>query len=83
MDALSYTSARANLAATMDRVCSDHDPVLITRSKAPSVVLISLDDFNSLQETAYLLRSPANATRLYAAIDQLEVGRGVVRKLPE
>ena len=83
MDAISYTSARASLAATMDRVCEDHDPVIITRTRAQSVVMLSLDDFEALQETAYLLRSPRNARRLLAAIDQLEAGRGIVRELPE
>jgi len=83
MDAISYTSARASLAATMDRVCEDHDPVIITRTRAQSVVMLSLDDFEALQETAYLLRSPRNARRLLAAIDQLEAGQGVVRELPE
>jgi antitoxin YefM len=83
MDAISYTSARANLAATMERVCENHDPVIITRTKAPSVVMLSLEDFHSLQETAYLLRSPANAKRLFAAIDQLDTGKGTVRELPE
>ena len=83
MDAISYTSARASLAATMDSVCEDHDPVIITRTRAQSVVMLSLDDFEALQETAYLLRSPRNARRLQAAIDQLEAGQGVVRELPE
>jgi antitoxin YefM len=83
MDAISYTSARASLAATMDRVCEDHDPVIITRTRAQSVVMLSLDDFEALQETAYLLRSPRNARRLLAAIDQMEAGQGVVRELPE
>ena len=83
MDAISYTSARASLAATMDRVCEDHDPVIITRTRAQSVVMLSLDDFEALQETAYLLRGPRNARRLLAAIDQLEAGQGVVRELPK
>lgn len=54
-----------------------------TRTRAQSVVMLSLDDFEALQETAYLLRSPRNARRLLAAIDQLEAGRGIVRELPE
>ena len=83
MDAISYSSARANFAAAMERVCSDHDPLIITRSKAPSVVMLSMEDYRSLEETAYLLRSPANARRLFAALDQLESGQGMVRELPE
>ena len=81
MNAISYTSARANLAKTMDRVCSDHEPLIITRNGEQSVVMLSLDDFKALEETAYLLRSPANARRLLAATQELEAGKGKVRKL--
>lgn len=81
MNAISYTSARANLAKTMDRVCSDHEPLIITRNGEQSVVMLSLDDFQALEETAYLLRSPANARRLLAATQELEAGKGKVRKL--
>lgn len=81
MDAITYTSARANLASTMDRVCNDHEPIIVTRSGQQSVVLVSLEDFNALEETALLLRSPKNARRLLAAIDQLERGEGKEREL--
>jgi antitoxin YefM len=81
MDAITYTAARANLARTMDRVCNDHEAVIITRSGERSVVMLSLEDFTSLQETAYLLRSPANAKRLLAAVDALGSGNGKERKL--
>ena len=76
MDAISYSSARANLASTMDRVCNDHEPLIITRNGDQSVVMLSLDDFQSLEETAYLLRSPVNARRLLAATEQLAAGHG-------
>ena len=81
MDAITYTSARANLAKTMDRVCDDHEPLIITRSGEQSVVMLALDDFKALEETAYLLRSPTNARRLLAAMQELEAGKGKVRKL--
>jgi len=81
MDAITYSSARANLAKTMDRVCSDHEALIITRSGEQSVVMLSLEDYKSLEETAYLLRSPANARRLLAAMETLESGKGKVRKL--
>jgi antitoxin YefM len=71
MDTITYTSARAHLAKTMDQVCDDHEPVIITRNGERSVVLLSLEDFKAMEETAYLLRSPANAKRLLAAIEQL------------
>ena len=64
MDAITYSNARANLANTMNRVCEDHEPLIITRNSEQSVVMLSLEDFNALEETAYLLRSPANARRL-------------------
>lgn len=63
----------------MDRVCLDHDPVIITRNRNRSVVMLSLEDYESLQETAYLLRSPANARRLIDSIEQLNQGR-VIRQ---
>jgi antitoxin YefM len=81
MDAITYTAARANLAKTMDRVCNDHEALIITRNGEQSVVMLSLDDFKSLEETAYLLRSPTNARRLLAAVEALEAGKGKQRKL--
>ncbi len=83
MNAISYTAARENLAATMERVCVDHDPVIITRKRSQSVVMLSLEDYESLQETAYLLRSPANAARLSESIAELEKGGGIIRKLED
>lgn len=79
MDAITYSAARANLAKTMDRVCNDHDPLIITRNGEQSVVMLSLDDYNALEETAHLLRSPANAKRLLAAVAQLDAGKGTER----
>lgn len=81
MNAISYTAARENLASTMDRVCSDHTPVIITRNRDQSVVMLSLEDYESLEETAYLLRSPANAKRLLDAIHSLESGKGIAREV--
>lgn len=81
MNAISYTAARENLASTMDQVCSDHTPVIITRNRDQAVVMLSLEDYESLEETAYLIRSPANAKRLLEAIHALESGKGVVRKI--
>ena len=81
MNAISYTAARENLASTMDRVCTDHTPVIITRNRDQSVVMLSLEDYESLEETAYLMRSPANAKRLLEAIHALENGKGVKRDI--
>ena len=83
MEAITYTAARENLASTMSRVCSNHDPVIITRKRDQAVIMMSLEDYESLQETAYLLRSPANAKRLSEGIAQLERGEGVLKQLNE
>jgi antitoxin YefM len=79
MTAISYTAARENLASTMDRVCADHAPVIITRNRDQSVVMLSLADYESLEETAYLTRNPVNSARLLEAMEELESGRGVKR----
>jgi antitoxin YefM len=83
MDAISYTAARANLAKTMERVCNDHSPVIITRKSETPVVMVSLEDYQAMQETAYLLRSPANARHLLESIAELEAGKGTERDLME
>ncbi|MGQ0621893.1 MAG: type II toxin-antitoxin system prevent-host-death family antitoxin [Panacagrimonas sp.] len=81
MDAISYTAARENLAATMDKVCEDRSPVIITRKREQAVVMLSLEEYEALEETAYLLQSPANARRLMQSIDALDSGKGTVRKI--
>ncbi len=81
MDAITYTTIRANLASAMDRVCNDHEALIITRNGEQAVVMLSLEDYKALEETSYLLRTPANAKRLLAATGQLSAGKGVVRKL--
>jgi antitoxin YefM len=81
MSTISYTDAREKLARTMDQVCDDHEPVVITRQKQRSVVMLSLEDYESLTETAYLLKSRANARRLLSATQQLEAGKGKIRKV--
>jgi antitoxin YefM len=81
MDAITYSAARANFASTMDRVCNDHEALIITRNGEQSVVMLSLEDYTALEETAYLLRSPANARRLLSAMAQLNAGKGIDREL--
>ncbi|WP_150048600.1 MULTISPECIES: type II toxin-antitoxin system Phd/YefM family antitoxin [Methylomonas] len=83
MDAISYSAARANLAKTMDKVCADHAPIIITRKSESPVVMLSLEDFQAMEETAYLLRSPANARRLLESIAELESGQGAEHELIE
>lgn len=83
MKAITYTAAREHLAATMQRVCEDHDAVVITRRRDQAVVMMALADYEALEETAYLLRSPRNAKRLREAVEQLRAGKGTSRILPE
>jgi antitoxin YefM len=81
MKAITYTAAREGLASAMDQVCRDRAPVVITRNRDQAVVMMSLEDYEELQETAHLLRSPTNARRLLAAIQALESGKGKKRKI--
>ncbi|WP_025904158.1 MULTISPECIES: YoeB-YefM toxin-antitoxin system antitoxin YefM [Tatumella] len=83
MKAVSYSEARQNLSATMIQTVEDRSPVLITRQNGESCVLMSLEEFNSLEETAYLLRSPKNARRLMDSVDSLKNGNGVERNVIE
>jgi antitoxin YefM len=83
MRTMTYTESRARYAEVLDAVVNDHEEVIITRAGHEPVVIVSLDDYESLKETAYLLRSPANARRLLASIDELESGKGVERELLE
>ncbi|MBV5344362.1 MAG: type II toxin-antitoxin system prevent-host-death family antitoxin [Rhodoferax sp.] len=69
------------MAGVMNRVCEDHEPLIITRNGDQSVVMLSLDDYKALEETAYLLRTPTNARRLLTSIAQLNAGQGVEREL--
>lgn len=83
MDALSYSAFRTNLSSTMDKVNNNHKPVLITRQNGKPAVLISLEDFHSYEETAYLMASPKNAQRLRDSIAEVEAGNTVTRELIE
>jgi antitoxin YefM len=74
MSVVSYTHLRQNLAAVMDEVCDSHSPVIVTRQHARSVVMVSLEEFESMQETLHLLRSPRNAERLLRSIARAEAG---------
>ena len=83
MDTISYTAARANLSSTMEQVCNDHAPIIITRKREPAVVMLSLQDYQAMEETSYLLRSPANAKNLLESITELEAGNGMQKTLIE
>ena len=83
MDTITYTEVRRRLAETMEKVCDDHSPVIVTRKAARSVVMIALEDYEALEETAYLLRSPRNARRLIESLAELGSGGGTERELAE
>ncbi|MEY3623012.1 MAG: hypothetical protein RLZZ407_571 [Pseudomonadota bacterium] len=83
MDVLTYTDARANLKAVMDRVVEDRTQVVVTRQKSEAVVMMSLADWNAMEETMHLLSTPSNASRLRESIEQLEAGHGKVRALSD
>ena len=74
MDMLSFTDARANLKAVMDRVVADRAPIAITRQRGESVVMISASEWAGMEETLHLLRSPRNAERLLEAVRGFEAG---------
>lgn len=83
MKSKTYTEAREKLSDIIDKVCEDHDPLIITKRRDKAVVLMSLDDYESLKETSYLLKSPRNARRLLESIKELEEGRGTEKDLLE
>jgi len=83
MRTVSFTESRARYAETLDAVVNDREPVVVTRQGHEPVVILSLEDYESLQETAYLMRSPANATRLLEAVEDLRRGGGTERSLIE
>ncbi|MBS0564970.1 MAG: type II toxin-antitoxin system prevent-host-death family antitoxin [Proteobacteria bacterium] len=83
MRTLSSTDLRTNLSSVMDRVNDDHEPVIVTRAKGKPVVMVSLEDWASMDETTYLLASPANARMLREGIAALDRGEGVGRDLIE
>jgi antitoxin YefM len=78
---LTYTDTRARLKEVMDRVVDDHQPVVVTRQKAEAVVMVSLADWNAMEETVRLLSSPKNAERLREAIHELDAGGGAEHDL--
>lgn len=83
MDTITYTNARQNLASKMEQVCDDHSPLIITRKNKRPVVMLSLEDYQAMEETTYLLRNPKNAKRLLESITELENGEGLAKELIE
>lgn len=83
MKTLSSTELRATLSSVMDQVNDDHEPVIVTRAKGKPVVMVSLEDWASMDETTYLLASPANRAELLASIAELDAGKVVSRDLIE
>ena len=82
-ESISYSELRDNLKGALDKVCHDHTPLLVTRQRGEDVIILSKEDYHSLDETAYLLRSPRNAKRLRKAVKDVEEGRYSERELIE
>ena len=83
MNTMNYTEFRANLAAALDKVNNDHSPILITRSAGKPAVLVSLDDYYSMETTSYLMASPSNAARLRRSIADVNTGNVIDQGLIE
>ncbi|MFJ3928008.1 type II toxin-antitoxin system Phd/YefM family antitoxin [Streptomyces sp. NPDC090022] len=83
MKTMTYSESRARYAEVLNAVTDDREEIVITRAGREPVVIVSLEDYESLKETAYLLRSPGNARRLLASIEELENGGGTVRELTD
>ncbi|MFA6195701.1 MAG: type II toxin-antitoxin system prevent-host-death family antitoxin [Sulfurimonas sp.] len=83
MQTISFSQMRQNLATAIDTVVNNHSPIIITRQNKEPVVMISLNDYKSIEETAYLMQSMTNASRLNSAIAQLEAGQGIKKELIE
>ena len=83
MRTMSYSQSRAHYAEVLDSVVDDREEIVITRAGKEPVVIVSLDDYESMKETAFLMRSPENARRLREAIDRLERGEGIEHELIE
>ena len=83
MKTISYSAFRGNLARALDEVNEDHKPLLITRQNGKPAIVMSLEDYQSYEETAYLMASPQNAERLNRAVDELEKGKGIEKGLIE
>ncbi len=83
MDTINYSTFRSNLASVLDKVNDDHVPVLVTRQNGKPAVILSLEDYKSFEETAYLMASPANAQRLNQAIAEVEAGQVIRHEMLE
>lgn len=83
MDTLSYSAFRTKLAGVLDKVNNDHKPMMITRQNGKPAVVMSLEDFQSYEETAYLMASPENAKRLQRSINEIEAGNASNHELIE
>ena len=83
MEVVPYSAARQQMKMTMDKVCADHEPIIITRQREKSVVMMSLEDYHAMEETVYLMRSPANAKRLQESVQQFERGQITIQAIDE
>jgi len=83
MKHISSTTLRTNLSSMMDQVVDDHEPLMVTRAKGRPVVMISLEDYSAMDETAYLMANPANKAALLESIAQVERGDLIHKTIEE
>ena len=81
MNAVTYSDLRKNLKSYMDKVYNNHEPLIITRKKSKNVVMVSIDEYNSIMETAYLMASEKNAEHIRKSLKELNEGKFKKRKL--
>jgi antitoxin YefM len=81
MEIINYSLFRSQLASTLDKVNNNHEPIIITRQKSKPSVVMSLEDFQAYEETAYLMSSPKNAERLNQAISEIKAGKATQHKI--
>ena len=81
MEAVTYSTLRANLSKAMEEVCEAHEPIIVTRQKSEPVVMMSLEDYEGMRETCYLISNSRNAARLLEAVEELDAGGGTEHSL--
>lgn len=83
MDVMTYTAFRAKLAQKMKEICDNHLGIMVTRKNHETVVVLSLEDYRAMEETAYLMQNPTNAKELLESIEEVNQGKTVKMELFE
>ena len=83
MKAVNFSEFRENLKGFLDKSYDNHEPIIVTRKEGKNMVVISIEDYNSIMETNYLLSNKANAEHLFKSIEQIKKGKKVERKFED